>query len=554
MKHLYEYTVDNQVFVDLNEYLAEQLDEGWVRDKARQVKDLIGKVFNYLKGTVAKIGAYFFNVSDGEIDPVVNPLMGQQAWLDGKIPDGKCMMWVGTKDDKKYVKNPTSAADVIKSRGSSLAYWSEAASRIAEGDEMFTDEEKMLLEKIELKNEDDDIWGVDSAELESEIRACIKNPVNHKPLLIYGAPGVGKTQIVKSVLKETMGADAGFLDFQLSLKEHDDFFLPTYNIDKTATVDVPKSYLPVYKPTGDAAKDAELDSACGRGLIFLDELSQARPQVQAVMLKLVNERVLGEEYKLGSGWAIVSASNRDADEVGGHELNKALLNRFDVVNYEPTVKSWRRWADQKAYMNKHVLDWLEIHTEYFYWNKDGSNMIATPRAWEGACRRLAEFAHTAEDEGFRLEQIPDRVIEKSIAMGCGRSVANLFMEYVKLLRLVDLEALKKVFTDPDKAPLPDTKHMDQMYIFCSYIVSMLEKIPTKEEWTNLMKYAVRLKNESGASRLCWGLVQRFPDINYGFKGLQNSSTHDTYTEGMMVLIDGYPEWNNSEDVFTSAQA
>ena len=88
------------------------------------------------------------------------------------------------------------------------------------------------------------------------------------------------------------------LDMQLSMKEHDDFFLPSYNVNKTKAVDLPKSYLPVWEDL-DSMTDEErkaADEACGKGLIFLDELSRAKPQVQDVCLKLVDERKLGEKY------------------------------------------------------------------------------------------------------------------------------------------------------------------------------------------------------------------------------------------------------------------
>ena len=67
--------------------------------------------------------------------------------------------------------------------------------------------------------------------------------------------------------------------------------------------------MPVYKPTGDAVKDNELDAACGKGLLFIDELSRASAQVLNVVLPLVNERRFNG-YKLGSGWVIICASNR----------------------------------------------------------------------------------------------------------------------------------------------------------------------------------------------------------------------------------------------------
>jgi len=557
MRHIYEKNEEHS-FIGLSDYLEESLvQEGWVGDKIQNIKNFIGKIYNYLRGKIAKIGNYFFSVSDdgSMVEPVVNPLMSQEAILSGKITDPDAVHYIGTREDKKYVNNPTTEEDIIESRGSTMKWWDEVAKthKISESKEEEEERIKQINEKLELRHEDPNIVSVDTEMLIKLVESRIRNPkVN--PLLIYGAPGVGKTQIVKNVLKAIQGENAGFLDFQLSLKEHDDFFLPTYNVDRTVAVDVPKSYLPVYKPTGNPERDKELDAKCGKGLIFLDELSQAKSQVQAVMLKLVNERILGEDYKLGSGWAVIAASNRDADEVGGHELNKALLNRFSIVNYEPMFKDWRKWAEQHEYMNRHVLDWLEIHNEYFYHGNEDSGMTATPRSWEAACKELANFANTAEDEGYRLEQIPDRMIQLSLEMNVGTQTAKMFMEYVRLIREVDINQLKKVLTDPDKAPIPDMKKLDRVYIYCSYILSFFDKdkMPTKKEFTNLMKYAARMKNESGAARLLSGILLMYPDMNNHFgkyvsKNLSQSD--DTYEEGMDVMVAAYPEWASAEDLF-----
>lgn len=343
------------------------------------------------------------------------------------------------------------------------------------------------------------------------------------------------------------------LDFQLSMKEHDDFFLPSYDINekgvKTGAVDLPKSYLPVYKPTGNKEVDDAADKACGEGLIFLDELSQAKAAVQSVMLKLVNERKLGEDYALGSGWAIIAASNREDDEVGGYDLNSALLDRFDVVNYEPCVKTWRKWAEKHDYMNAHILDWLEQNEKYFYYKNPDQNVLklCSPRDWEAACLRLATYARTAEEEGFNLTDIPDSVIKRSIWLACGADVAIAFMEYVKLIRTIDIKELEKVWTKPKDAPLPKkegaTYKVDLMYIITTQILAGKKTQPTPEEWANACTYFARLDSESAAGKFLSCACSKWPDLNDEFGQIEG---HDKYVRGIEILSDAYPRWASDE--------
>ena len=81
--------------------------------------------------------------------------------------------------------------------------------------------------------------------------------------MIWGAPGIGKTAILMNVLEE-MRRD--FPNYRLIVKTlsnetPDNFTLPKY-IDvegQEFATDVPKTWLPVYKPSGDPIEDKKLD-------------------------------------------------------------------------------------------------------------------------------------------------------------------------------------------------------------------------------------------------------------------------------------------------------
>ncbi|WP_202947367.1 MoxR family ATPase [Zavarzinella formosa] len=80
-----------------------------------------------------------------------------------------------------------------------------------------------------------------------------------------------------------------------------------------------------------------------RGLLFLDELAQAPPLVQAACLQLTLDRRLGE-YELPEGWGVIAASNRSEDRAGTHRLISPLLNRFVHLDLEVSADDWQAWA------------------------------------------------------------------------------------------------------------------------------------------------------------------------------------------------------------------
>lgn len=514
------------------------------------VGDFFKKTWNYLKGKVAQIGDWFVSVIGEKILPVMLPITSQIA-LKKQPVEG--VHWFGNSADKKFSGVSTSEESILSTRPSTLKVWQEAAKRkIVEAKE--SKSFNQILEVLKLASDDNQIRNVDGAELERLIEMVLKKGSEARPLLVWGAPGIGKTAIINAVLKRVKGADSRMLDFQLSMKEHDDFFLPSYNVNKTKAVDLPKSYLPVWEDL-DSMTDEErkaADEACGKGLIFLDELSRAKPQVQDVCLKLVDERKLGEKYKLGSGWSVIAASNRMEDDMDTqHDLSIALANRFRQVNYSPTCKSWRKWADKKGYMNKHVLDWLEQNEKYFYYqDNDETKIFCTPRAWEGACKALADMSYTADEEGFDLLALPDDVIMGEVQDYVGLTAARAFMDYVKLMRTIDMEKLKLVLTDPDKAPLPkkegSTYKLDIIYIITTTIVSFLKTQPDPKTFENICKYYARMKDESAAGKMFSMVNQKFPAMGKGYGESDEPGWTADYKPALDILIAAYPEWENAD--------
>lgn len=513
------------------------------------VGDFFKKTWNYLKGKIAQVGDWFVSVVGEKILPVMLPITSQIALK--KQPVGG-VHWFGNSDDKKFSGVSTNEESILSTRPSTLKVWQEAAKRkIVEAKE--SKSFNQILEVLKLASDDNQIRNIDGAELERLIEMVLRKGSEAKPLLVWGAPGIGKTAIINAVLKRVKGADSRMLDFQLSMKEHDDFFLPSYNVNKTKAVDLPKSYLPVWEDL-DSMTDEErkaADEACGKGLIFLDELSRAKPQVQDVCLKLVDERKLGEKYKLGSGWSVIAASNRMEDDMDTqHDLSIALANRFRQVNYSPTCKSWRKWADKKGYMNKHVLDWLEQNEKYFYYqDNDETKIFCTPRAWEGACKALADMSYTADEEGFDLLALPDDVIMGEVQDYVGLTAARAFMDYVKLMRTVDMEKLKLVLTDPDKAPLPkkegSTYKLDIIYIITTTIVSFLKTQPDPKTFENICTYYARMKDESAAGKMFSMVNQKFPAMGKGYGESDEPGWNADYKPALDILIAAYPEWENA---------
>jgi MoxR-like ATPase len=123
------------------------------------------------------------------------------------------------------------------------------------------------------------------SELFEALHALITERV---PLHIWGACGVGKSQIVAQVASDLSWQ---FLDIRaVQLDPVDLRGLPRISADQAEWV--PPKFLPT----------------SGKGILFLDELTAAPQMTQAGCYQLVLDRKLGE-YHLPEGWVVVAAGN-----------------------------------------------------------------------------------------------------------------------------------------------------------------------------------------------------------------------------------------------------
>lgn len=80
-------------------------------------------------------------------------------------------------------------------------------------------------------------------------------------------------------------------------------------------------------------------------VLFLDELNRARPEIlQSVMELALNKTLAGK--RLPEGSVIISAVN-EGDEYQLTDLDPALVSRFNLYEFAPTVEDWLLWAERQ---------------------------------------------------------------------------------------------------------------------------------------------------------------------------------------------------------------
>ncbi len=260
---------------------------------------------------------------------------------------------------------------------------------------------------------------------------------HHTPVMLWGPPGVGKSQMVQQV-GERHGMPV--IDIRLSQMEPSDLRGIPFRQGEHVEWAVP-AMLPDAQRHGEA------------GILFLDEVTSAPPSVSAAAYQLILDRRLGE-YKVPNGWAIFAAGNRQGDRGVTYTMPAPLANRFAHFEVETHLDDWVSWAYANG-IDERIIAFLRFRPELLFDFDPAHNPVAfpSPRSWEFAHRALQKFSN----HGNLLVNTLQACVGPAAGIELGAFVANLD-------QLPDLDAILR----REAVTIP--KEIDLQYAVASALV------------------------------------------------------------------------------------
>jgi len=277
------------------------------------------------------------------------------------------------------------------------------------------------------------------------------------PVMLKGAPGVGKTDIVGQVA-ENLGME----------------FIPVIPAisDPTDGKGVPGKNGNgkwEWHLIGDARRIVETKKPT---LVNLDDLGQAPGMVQAAYMQWILLRRIGE-HPIPDCVSIMACTNRREDRAGVTGILEPVKSRFNtILELHPDVDDWVEWAFAHNMPGK-LIAFAHFRPGLLTAFKPTADIV------NGPCPRT--FANVGKQLNAGVENL--ETMSGAVGEGCAIEMFGFFKYWQQLPNLTALIA------DPDKADVPT-----EPAALYAVVTGLAEKA-TSNNIGRIFKYAERLPKD-----------------------------------------------------------
>ena len=238
--------------------------------------------------------------------------------------------------------------------------------------------------------------------------------IRQRPILLMGAPGIGKTQIMEQIARE---CKVGLVSYTIThhtrqsavglpfIKEKT-FGSESFSVTEYTMSEIIASVYEKMEKTG-----------LREGILFIDEINCVSETLAPMMLQFLQGKTFGNQ-KVPEGWVIVTAGNPPEYNKSVREFDVVTLDRIKRIDVQPDFEVWKEYAYEQG-IHPAVISYLELRRKNFYRmeNTVDGRIFATARGWEDLSRliQVYEILDKEVDREVVYQYIQHPIVAKDFA-------------------------------------------------------------------------------------------------------------------------------------------
>ena len=300
--------------------------------------------------------------------------------------------------------------------------------------------------------------------------------VAQRPVLLIGAPGIGKTQVMEQISRE---CKVGLVSYTITHHTRQSAiglpFISKKEFDgkEMAVTEYTMSEIVA------SIYDKIQESGLREGILFIDEINCVSETLAPAMLQFLQCKTFGS-HKIPEGWLIVAAGNPPEYNKSVREFDVVTMDRVKKLLVEPDFDAWREYAYTRG-IHPAVISYLNTRPSNFYKMEstvDGRN-FATPRGWEDLSRLIQVYEKL--DKTVDREVVSQYIQHPQIA----RDFANYLELFYKYRTDYQIEEVLKGHIDDVLVKKASHASFDEKLSVTGLLLSRLNKafvkVRTEEE-------------------------------------------------------------------------
>ncbi|MCD8073771.1 MAG: AAA family ATPase [Lachnospiraceae bacterium] len=250
--------------------------------------------------------------------------------------------------------------------------------------------------------------------LKDEFGDYVIPQIRQRPVLLLGAPGIGKTQIMEQVARE---CGIGLVSYTITHHTRQSAIgLPFISRQEFDGQEIPVTEYTMSEIVASIYKKMKT-TGLREGILFIDEINCVSETLAPAMLQFLQCKTFGS-HEIPQGWIIVAAGNPPEYNKSVREFDVVTMDRVKKIEVEPDYTVWKEYA-QKEQIHSAVISYLDTRPGSFYKMEttvDGRK-FATPRGWEDLSTMLKVYETLGKemDREVVVQYIQHELIAKDFA-------------------------------------------------------------------------------------------------------------------------------------------